>query len=107
MPQWLVRTAGTLKYLGIDSDLYVGKHGPARLHPPPGVLPNLKGEFWADSGPNLLHNVKHHWTSMLTETDSSLTKHGWIIALTIVIGAGATAAGIGLQIREFLKRKRR
>jgi hypothetical protein len=40
-------------------------------------------------------------------TDSSLTKYGWLIALTIVIGAGATAAGIGLQIREFLKRKRR
>jgi hypothetical protein len=32
---------------------------------------------------------------MLTET-----KYGWLIALTIVIGAGATAAGIGLLIRS-------
>jgi hypothetical protein len=34
-------------------------------------------------------------------------KYGWMIALTIVLGAGATAAGIGLRIREFLKRKKR
>jgi hypothetical protein len=39
---------------------------------------------------------------MLTET-----KYGWLVALTILIGAGATAAGIELQIMEFLKRKRR
>jgi hypothetical protein len=38
-------------------------------------------------------------------TDSS--QYGWLIALTIAMGAGATAAGIGLRIREFLKRKRR
>jgi hypothetical protein len=43
---------------------------------------------------------------MLTETESSLTRYGWLIALTILIGAGATAAGIGLQIREFFRRKR-
>jgi hypothetical protein len=39
---------------------------------------------------------------MLTET-----KYGWLVALTVAIGAGGTAAGIGLQIMEFLKRKRR
>jgi hypothetical protein len=59
----------------------------------------------ADFSPDLLHNVKYYWTPILT--DSSLTKHGWIVALTILIGAGSTAAGVGLQIREFLKRKRR
>ena len=59
-------------------------------------------DFGKTHSPDLLHNVKSYWTRMLTET-----KYGWLIALTIVIGAGATAAGIGLRIREFLKRKRR
>jgi hypothetical protein len=39
----------------------------------------------------------------MAETDS----YGWLIVLTTAMGAGVTAAGIGLQIRALLKRKRR
>jgi hypothetical protein len=44
---------------------------------------------------------------MLTETGSFLDEYGWLIGMTIVIFAVATAAAIGLQIRQLLKRKRR